>query len=90
MEEEANTIPDTTFSAVEESNASKSQTAVTIENKQLRKWMIKNMVTENTMNELLLILKSGFNVDNVANNAKKLVAVDKDLFQEIVSLFYLL
>ena len=48
MEEEANTIPDTTFSAVEESNASKSQTAVTIENKLLRKWMIKNMVTENT------------------------------------------
>ena len=64
-----------------------SPCAATLENKQLRKWMIQNMITENTMDELIRILKSGFNVENVAKNAKKLVTIDKHLFQEIVCNF---
>ena len=85
MEEDVHTTPNISFSSPDANGTSKPQCAVTIENKQLRKWMIKNMITENSMNELLLILKGGFSVDNVAKNAKKLVEVDKDLFQEIVS-----
>ena len=86
MEEDlSSATQDSTQHSSDPSITSKLQCSVTIENKQLRKWMIKNMITENAVNELLLILKSGFNVENVAKNAKKLVTVDKDLFQEIVS-----
>ena len=82
--EEENYFPENQASRENIDSSKAPKGTVSIEDKLLRKWMIRNMITETAINELLGILKGGFNVESVAKNAKKLIAVDNHLFQEIV------